>query len=290
MIPLRYKPRTVKVTDLTKLSPNALHNKLQKLYPNSPELRIAEKERILAEREALRVQRIKADAQATLWASTIRQLEIAMNTPKARIKRARELMDDVRNTPYEAATGEGQERLDAYLAYMSLLEKLLDKLRYHRDTSGMTPMQLAKEKNLPNAGRHWTDWVPEAIKTRFIKAFLNLGEVRPLELFPVKVFAVTTKQKRSETGVSPQGTVIRRELTAIEQIRDRLKAADKAALANPTPENLTLRDALILEREEAIREKNRANVRRYAQAKRTAMQEWHIKHAAALEKLRIPKE
>jgi hypothetical protein len=278
------------VADLTKLSPNALHNKLQKLYPNSPEIRIAEKERILGAREALRVKRIKEDAQATLWASTIRQLEIAMNTPRARVKRAKLAMDDARGTPYEVETGEVQERLDSYLAYMALLEKLLDKLRYHRDTSNMTPLQLAKEKNLPNGGRHWTDWVPEAIKARFIKVFLNLNEVNPLALFPVTVFAVTTKQKRSETRVSPSGTVIQRELTAIEQIRDRLKAADRAALQNPTLENLALRDALILEREEAIREKNRANVRKYAQAKRTAMQEWRVKHMAALEKLRIPKE
>ena len=117
-----------------------------------------------------------------------------------------------------------------------------------------------------------------------------MGEIRPLALFPVTVFAVTTKQKRSETRVSPSGTVIQRELTAIEQIRDRLKAADRAALQDPTLENLALRDALILEREEAIREKNRANVRKYAQAKRTAMQEWRVKHMAALEKLRIPKE
>ena len=126
MTPLRYTPRATKVKDLTKLSPNALHNTLQKLYPNSPEVRVAEKERILSEREALRVKRIKADAQATLWAATIKQLEIAINTPLARVKRVRELMDDARGTPYEVETGEVQERLDAYLAYVALLEKLLD--------------------------------------------------------------------------------------------------------------------------------------------------------------------
>ena len=228
MTHLSYRPRANKVKDLTKLSPNALHNALTKLYPNSPELRIAEKERILGEREALRVQRITKDSHHTLWMAMTRQLEIAMNTPRSRIKYVRQAMDEARNTPYEAETGEAQERLDAYLAYMALLEKVLEKLRYHRDTSGMTPMQLAKEKNLPNAGRHWTDWVPEAIKTRFIKAFFSLGEDRPLALFPVRAFATTTKQKRSETRVSlqgtqgTQGTVIQRELTAIEQIRDRL--------------------------------------------------------------------
>jgi hypothetical protein len=194
-------------------------------------------------------------------------------------------MDNARGTPYEAETGEAQERLDAYRAYVALLEKLLDKLRYHRDTSGKTPIQLALVKDIPNGGRHWTDWLPEEIKRRFHIAFDGLGEVRPLVLFPDTVFAVTTKKRKVCHGdtLKPKGTVI-------EQIRDKLRAADKAAMLDPTPENLTLRDTLILEREEAIRDKNRANVRKYAQAKRTAMQEWRVKHMAALEKLRLPKE
>jgi hypothetical protein len=282
---LRYAPRGTKMINWTKLSPNAVHNALLKLYPNSPDLRISEKERILAEREALRVERITKDSHATLWTAMIRQLEIALNTPLARVRRAKQVMDNARGTPYEAETGEAQERLDAYRAYVALLEKLLDKLRYHRDTAGKTPMQLAKEKNIPNGGRHWADWLPEEIKRRFHIAFDGLGEVRPLALFPDTVFAVTTKKRKvcpSDT-LKPPGTVI-------EQIRDKLRAADKAAMLNPTPENLALRDTLILAREEAIRDKNRANVRKYAQVRRTAMQEWKVKHMAALEKLRLPKE
>jgi hypothetical protein len=164
-------------------------------------------------------------------------------------------MDNARGTPYEAETGEAQERLDAYRAYVALLEKLLDKLRYHRDTSGKTPIQLALVKDIPNGGRHWTDWLPEEIKRRFHIAFDGLGEVRPLVLFPDTVFTVSTKPRKVCHGdtLKPKGTVI-------EQIRDKLRAADKAAMLDPTPENLTLRDTLILEREEAIRDKNRANV------------------------------
>ena len=282
---LRYTPRGTKVLDFTKLSPNALHNALLKLYPSSPDLRISEKERILAEREALRVERIKVDARATLWTAMLRQLEIALNTPRARVRRAKQVMDNARGTPYEAETGEAQERLDAYRAYVALLEKLLDKLRYHRDTSGKTPMQLGKEKGIPNGGRHWADWLPEEIKRRFHIAFDGLNEARPLVLFPDTVFTVSTKQRKVCPGdtLKPPGTII-------EQIRDKLRAADKAAMLNPTPENLALRDTLILAREEAIRDKNRANVRKYAQVRRTAMQEWKVKHMAALEKLRLPKE
>jgi hypothetical protein len=34
-----------------------------------------------------------------------------------------------------------------------------------------TPIQLALDKGLPNNGEHWTDWVPDKIKTRIALIF-----------------------------------------------------------------------------------------------------------------------
>jgi len=72
----------------------------------------------------------------------------------------------------------GEARGEAMHSYLIVLEELLHRLNYHATTRILTPRQLCKERNdsgrgahIPNAGTHWSDWVPQHIKLRVCVLF-----------------------------------------------------------------------------------------------------------------------
>jgi hypothetical protein len=179
-------------------------------------------------------------------------------------------------SPYEEGFDESpsQLALDTYKAYAALVQKVADKLRAYRDAGTHTPKQLAKEKGIPNEGEHWVDWVPEQIKAATVRAFARLNEDKPLELFPRTFYA---PPKAQPYVPRPRKAKKERSLSRIEQLREALLEADRLCLTHPTPENLAQRDTLILEKEEAQKEKRREYSRKYHAKVRAELQAWRAK-------------
>jgi hypothetical protein len=71
------------------------------------------------------------------------------------------------------------ERDEAFAAYVACMEKLLANLLRQQQMQGRekepkTPAQLAADKNYPNYGSHWVDWVPLHIKDPIAHAFMQI--------------------------------------------------------------------------------------------------------------------
>ena len=261
------------IAQLALLTAKQLHNKLMEEYPNDLELRQDIKARIIKDKEDKRAAHIKRKQQLNAWAPLIYQAYKAVNTPKGRLRKAEELYSSSMGygSPYEAQFDESPSKLvrDTYLAYMALLYKATDKLRAYRDAGTHTPLQLAREKGIPNEGEHWSDWIPENIKAKFIRSFARLNEDKPLELFPRVFYAPI---KLAPCKPSKHKETKERSLSRIEQLRDAIRETYRIDMDNPSPENTALRDALILEKEQARKEKRREYARTYNNKVREAMQ------------------
>lgn len=71
------------------------------------------------------------------------------------------------------------ERDEAFAAYVACMEKLLANLLRQQQVQGgakepKTPAQLAADKNYPNYGSHWVDWIPLHIKDQIAHAFMQI--------------------------------------------------------------------------------------------------------------------
>ena len=201
----------------------------------------------------------------SMWTQLCRQVEMAQRIPKARIRRYRQAAEQEALTAYakEFTVPPAKRRLDTYLAYVGLLDKLLAKLRNYRDTKDQTPQALAKEKQMLTSGAHWADWIPEDIKVKFMQALEGVHEYPdvPITAFPKMLYKVPPRPKRPSTKP-------KREKTAIELMRDECKALDKDYLLDPTPEKKLILDAKLAAFQKAKKDKVKARAReQYAQIK-----------------------
>ena len=146
------------------LKPNELHQRLlnRKLHPK--EIRRI-KDEVAELKEARRVERITRTHRKAEWANVLDPLRYELNS--AKVGRKYDLTDAV--------------RLDAFDAYIAVMEKVLAKLNHPSKLLEQTPMQIAKEHNatgkgspISNDGEHWTDWIPPKIKERIGQAFMEL--------------------------------------------------------------------------------------------------------------------
>lgn len=149
-----------------KLTPNELHNRLleRKLHP-------AEIERIKAEvadlKETLRVSRITRTQRKAEWDKVLQPLRYEINNAKVGMKYGGE------NSP-QGGTTEGRattERVTAFGEYIRVMEKLLAMLDAPYKALDHTPIQIARDKGLPNDGEHWTDWIPARVKDKVTLLF-----------------------------------------------------------------------------------------------------------------------
>jgi hypothetical protein len=266
------------MTKLRAMTAKQLHNTLMAEYPDNLEMRESIKAGINKEREDKRVHRIKRQQQLKAWAPLIHQAYKAVNTPKARERKAQELYASPMGygSPYEAQFDDSpsQLALHTYKAYVALVQKVADKLRGYRDAGTHTPKQLAKEKGIPNEGEHWSDWIPEQIKAATVRAFDRLNEEKPLALFPRTFYAPPKEAPYKPRKHKPKRE---RSLSRVEQLRAELLEADKLCLERPTRENLEQRDTLILMKEEAAREKRREYAKKYNDKIRAELQAWRAK-------------
>ena len=136
------------------LTPNALHQRLLKERIHPAEMQ-AIKDEVAALKEAQRIDKITRTQRKTEWDKVLKPLRYELNN--AKVGRAYDLDDE--------------ERVNAFDAYILVMETLLSKFAQPLASLEATPIQLALEKGLPNNGEHWTDWVPDKIKTRIALMF-----------------------------------------------------------------------------------------------------------------------
>jgi hypothetical protein len=146
------------------LKPNELHQRLlnRKLHPK--EIRRI-KDEVAELKEARRVERITRTHRKAEWANVLDPLRYELNN--AKVGRRYALQDEA--------------RVEAFDAYIAVMEKVLAKLEFPSKVLDQTPMQIAKEHNatgkgspISNDGEHWVDWIPPKIKERIGQAFMEL--------------------------------------------------------------------------------------------------------------------
>lgn len=264
------------LTKLKQMSSKQLHNALMQDYPDDAMLREQIKASIRKEKRDKRVAKIKHTQQIKAWAPLIYQAYRAVLTPKARVQKAMALYGSSMGygSPYEAQFDESPSKraLDTYKAYAALLHKVLDKLRSYRDAGTHTPKQLAKEKGIPNEGEHWSDWIPEDIKRKFIRSIKLLEDTPPFIPFQRSFYKPPETRPRKTNKAKPE-----RVLSTIEQLGKAIKEALVIDAGNSTPETRAKIVALIQEQEQAKKEKqleysrrHQAKLRAERQAKKEA--------------------
>jgi hypothetical protein len=67
-----------------------------------------------------------------------------------------------------------EARRDALEAYLTVLNSLKARMQNHCKQDRKTPTMIASDKDLPNDGTHWTDWIPQKIKDRVIVLFQEI--------------------------------------------------------------------------------------------------------------------
>ena len=145
-----------------KLSANELHNRLleRKLHPS-------EIERIKAEvsdlKESLRVSRITRTQRKAEWDKVLAPLRYEINNARVGMRYGGE------QAP--------QERTTAFSEYIRIMEKLVAMLDAPYKALDHTPIQIARDKGLPNDGEHWTDWIPARVKDKISLLFADVPVV-----------------------------------------------------------------------------------------------------------------
>lgn len=140
-----------------KLKPNDLHQRLLKERIHPAEMQ-AIKDAVAQAKEAQRVDKITRSQRKNEWDKVLKPLRYELNN--AKVGRAYDLDDE--------------SRVEAFDAYILVMETLLSRFAKPLASLEHTPIQLALEKGLPNNGEHWTDWVPDKIKTKIAIAFEEL--------------------------------------------------------------------------------------------------------------------
>ena len=140
-----------------KLSANDLHNRLteRKLHP-------AEVERIKQEvadlKESLRVTRITRTQRKAEWDKLLQPLRYEINNARVGMR-------------YGGEKSPQEQRQLAFSEYIRIMEKLVAMLDAPSKALDHTPIQIARDKGLPNDGEHWTDWIPARVKDKITTLF-----------------------------------------------------------------------------------------------------------------------
>ena len=146
-----------------KLTPNELHNRLteRNIHP-------AEIERIKIEvaelKETLRVNRITKTQREAEWRKVLAPLRYEINNAKV-------------GMIYGGEKSPQAERQLAFNEYIRVMEKLLAMLDAPYKALDHTPIQIARDKGLPNDGEHWTDWIPARVKDKVSALFADIPVV-----------------------------------------------------------------------------------------------------------------
>ena len=141
---------------LVSLPPKKLQNYLVENIPSQTH-RNRVRDEVKAVKEQRRVEKLAEHQHNKLWGALLRDLKYERsNASVGRAYKSRH------PTP---------ERDAAFDAYIKVLDRLLTLLTDNYSQTGQTPSELAREKNVPNNGSHWTDWIPETVKIKTATLF-----------------------------------------------------------------------------------------------------------------------
>lgn len=149
----------IQYPSLMKLKRRELANHFAALLnKGTPRLVVNEmRDTVLRQKEDLRRHRIHLTQQETLWGEVIKPLQTERRNVRASLK-------------YNA-DDDSDPRVEAFRAYELVLAEVYNRLIQLKNKGDFTPSTYAKEKNLPNHGVHWSDFVPLKIKTRISMLF-----------------------------------------------------------------------------------------------------------------------
>lgn len=136
---------------LARLDSKALHNRLMETMPTVA-MREGMKTAVLEYKKQLKAEKLSKHHHKTLWRVILRDLKYEHN-------------NTIVGAKYHSRNPK-PERDAAFAEYLKVMDKLRNLIEYNYAMTGITPTKLAKEKQVPNNGEHWTDWVPEHVKER----------------------------------------------------------------------------------------------------------------------------
>jgi len=139
-----------------KLTPNQLHARL--VARKTPPYQAESIKKIVAEQQALLKSENARTKQLTrLWREFMQPLETERDNIQGMLR-------------YKGSEND-EARRDALEAYLTVLNALKAKMINHCKQDRKTPTMIASDKDLPNDGTHWTDWIPAKIKGRVLDLF-----------------------------------------------------------------------------------------------------------------------
>lgn len=117
-------------------------------------------------REAFR-ERQKRGALTPLWEHLMHPLAAEIKNTYAMLRY--KSRNDERN----------DKRIEALTAYLTVLTTLHNRFKELRAANEQSPIRMAREKNppLPNGGEHWTDWIPDHIRSRTLALFKDIPKL-----------------------------------------------------------------------------------------------------------------
>jgi len=144
---------------LMKLKKRELANHFAKLLDKgTPRLVVNEmRDTVLRQKEQLRRHRIHEAQQNILWGDVLKPLQAERRSVRASLK-------------YKA-DDDTDARVQAFEAYAVVLAELHNRITSIKNSGDFTPSTYAAEKNLPNRGLHWSDFIPTRIKNRITDLF-----------------------------------------------------------------------------------------------------------------------
>jgi len=139
-----------------KLSANELHNRLTERKLHESEINRIKNE-VADLKESLRVTRITRTQRKAEWDKVLQPLRYEINNAKVGMRYGGEKVSP--------------ERALAFSEYIRIMEKLIAMLDAPSKALDHTPIQIARDKGLPNDGEHWTDWIPSRVKDKIALLF-----------------------------------------------------------------------------------------------------------------------
>lgn len=168
-----------------RMSPQALRKMLsERRLPSSyVEATIAA---VLEDRKAARPAVKKSEHHARLWGYLIEP--------------AKSELRNVRRMLRLNLTNPTPEREDALTAYEALLAFLVGRLTLEMRATPEMPGKIAAERDLPNGGEHWVDWVPRKKALLIYDYFAKIPHQRGVkrkEPFPVTLDKNTSAKRKA---------------------------------------------------------------------------------------------
>ena len=218
---------------LMKLTANELHNHLSKR--KLPPTTIERIKKVVAEQRAAvrsdRAQRIKVQAE---WRPLLEGL-----------RAERESLRSMRN--YKSGQRD-PKMMTAIEGYSVVLDRLKEEFEEHI-RNRETPAVLARQRNLPNGGIHWSDWVKDKFKERIRALFAEVPpQPRAKTKTPFKRKTtiksndrLTTRLKTrtiKEHGIAEQDYQLNpteRNKARLDKLKEALRRIDRLTPTDPVP-------------------------------------------------------